>query len=235
VLFVLTLCSGAQADELLQVPGLVAAPPLPSVESFSFEAPKPPGLMRNTGRVMPDVVRWRDGDKPPRSLTAPGSLARTEEKALSTRGQKTGLKDINLLWPVRGRISSGFGWRKRGRSKVIHEGIDIPVPTGTPLRAALSGVVVVARVHNGYGNTLIIDHGDTIKTLYGHCSRFAVQPGEFVEAGQIIAYAGNTGRSTGPHLHFGIIVAGTFRDPVALFDSKPVESEPERLKLVFRP
>jgi murein DD-endopeptidase MepM/ murein hydrolase activator NlpD len=136
--------------------------------------------------------------------------------------------DLLLLWPVRGKISSGFGWRGSGKHRAMHEGIDIPVPRGTPVQAALSGVVAEARVYNGYGKTVILDHGDETRTLYAHCSKIAVKQGEYVEAGQIVAYAGSTGRSTTPHLHFGVIVRGVFRDPVTLLKAGP-------LRLVRKP
>jgi murein DD-endopeptidase MepM/ murein hydrolase activator NlpD len=124
---------------------------------------------------------------------------------------------------VRGEISSAFGWRGAGRRRALHEGIDIPVPRGTPVQAALPGVVSEARAYNGYGNTVILDHGFGTKTLYAHCSKITVKGGEYVEAGQIIAYAGNTGRSTTSHLHFGVIVAGVFRDPALLLEEEPLK------------
>jgi murein DD-endopeptidase MepM/ murein hydrolase activator NlpD len=110
----------------------------------------------------------------------------------------------------------------------MHEGIDIPVPRGTPVQAALAGMVSEARMYNGYGRTVIIEHGNGLRTLYAHCSKLAVKRGEQVETGQVIAYTGNTGRSTASHLHFGVIVSGVYRDPVTLL-------EPEPLKLVSKP
>jgi murein DD-endopeptidase MepM/ murein hydrolase activator NlpD len=220
--FVLFFCFGAEAGGLPGTPVLISHPTLPSLDSFG--TPKPPEPVKNTARIMPDVNYWRGGRKEtPRSLTSSRALARMEETKFD------GL-NLMLLWPVRGRISSGFGWRGSGPQRSLHEGIDIPVPEGTPVQAALSGVVSEARVFNGYGNTVILDHGDGngTQTLYAHCSRIAVKPGEYVEAGQVIAYAGNTGRSTTSHLHFGVIVAGVFRDPLVLLKSGP-------LKFVRRP
>ncbi|MDR1649047.1 MAG: M23 family metallopeptidase [Synergistaceae bacterium] len=217
-LFVLGFSSGAQAGEALPAPELIAPPLLPSAESF--ETPKPPSLLKNMARIMPDVAYWRRGGKA-RALNSPRALARMEETAFD------GL-DLVLLWPVRGKISSGFGWRGSGKRRALHEGIDIPVPKGTPVQAALSGVVSEARVYNGYGKTVILDHGDGTKTLYAHCSKIAVKRGDYVEAGQVIAYAGSTGRSTTSHLHFGVIVAGVFRDPSVLLKA-------ESLRLVRKP
>jgi murein DD-endopeptidase MepM/ murein hydrolase activator NlpD len=177
---------------------------------------------------MPDVKYWQGGEKArPRSLTSSRSLARMEEAAFNGVNELDGL-DIVLRWPVRGKISSGFGWRGTGKRRALHEGIDIPVPKGTPVQAALFGVVSEARVYNGYGKTVILDHGNGTKTLYAHCSKIAVKQGEYVEAGQVIAYAGSTGRSTTSHLHFGVIVAGVFRDPLILLEAEP-------LKLVRKP
>jgi murein DD-endopeptidase MepM/ murein hydrolase activator NlpD len=198
---------------------LISLPPLPSVEFF--ETPKPPGL-KNTAQIMPDVQHWQKAKNArSRSLTSSRALARMEETPFNGAG-------IVLRWPVRGKISSGFGWRGAGKRKTLHEGIDIPVPRGTPVRAALPGAVSAVRVYNGYGRTVILEHGNGTQTLYAHCSKIAVKPGERVAAGQVIAYAGSTGRSTASHLHFGVIVSGVFRDPAALLET-------ESLKFVRKP
>jgi len=128
-----------------------------------------------------------------------------------------------LAWPVFGRISSGFGLRFSRELEVVrmHEGIDIPAPTGTPIQAAAAGVVVEARSSRGYGRTVIIDHGNGLRTLYAHCSSLAVSRGDRVESGQIIAYVGSTGRASSPHLHFGVIYRGAYRDPVAFLKERP--------------
>ena len=115
-----------------------------------------------------------------------------------------------LIWPVSGPVTSGFGWRW-GR---IHEGIDIAVPTGTPVAAAASGRVIYAGWLGGYGNLVVIDHGGGLATAYGHNSSFAVGNGGSVSQGQTIAYAGSTGHSTGPHVHFEVRVNGSAVDPL---------------------
>jgi murein DD-endopeptidase MepM/ murein hydrolase activator NlpD len=102
--------------------------------------------------------------------------------------------------PLAGRVTSGFGPRW-GRQ---HNGVDIAAVSGTPVHAAAGGVVRTASWHGGYGNAVIIDHGDGTSTLYGHNSKLTVHPGDRVEAGQIISLAGSTGHSTGPHLHFEV-------------------------------
>ncbi|MDX6581977.1 MAG: hypothetical protein QOI10_1161 [Solirubrobacterales bacterium] len=114
------------------------------------------------------------------------------------------------IWPLNGPITSGFGYRW-GR---LHEGIDIGVPEGTPIRAAKPGNVVIAAYTGGYGNYTCIDHGGGLSSCYGHQSSFAVSPGDQVAQGEVIGYSGNTGSSTGPHLHFEIRVNGTAVDPL---------------------
>ncbi len=97
----------------------------------------------------------------------------------------------------------------------MHTGIDIGAGYGAPVHAAATGVVVTAGVISGYGNAVVIDHGDGIATLYGHLSRFAVRTGQRVDVGQTVGAVGNTGNSTGPHLHFEVRVRGVPVDPMA--------------------
>lgn len=114
------------------------------------------------------------------------------------------LADLEL--PVEnGLVTSGVGWRidPFGSGKLVfHRGIDIAVPVGTPVHATRKGRVVLAGAHSGHGSTVIVEHANGDRTLYGHNSIIRVQPGERVEAGTVIAFSGNTGRSTGPHVHF---------------------------------
>ena len=115
-----------------------------------------------------------------------------------------------------GRVTSEFGSRIDPISHRLknHTGMDMAVPTGTPIRAALPGTVTVSKYNaGGYGYYVMIDHGNGLATLYGHCSRLLVQAGQTVEAGDIIALSGSTGRSTGPHLHFEVRVHGERTDP----------------------
>lgn len=112
-----------------------------------------------------------------------------------------------FIWPVRGRISSGFGWRNHPikKTRLFHNGIDIAVSTGTKIKAAAAGEVVYSGWMNGFGYTVIVDHGRGVETLYGHNSRLLVRKGAYVHKGQDVALSGNTGLSTGPHLHFGVL------------------------------
>lgn len=118
--------------------------------------------------------------------------------------------DITL--PVEnGVVTSGVGWRVDpfGSGKLIfHRGIDIAVPVGTPVRTILKGKVVFAGDHRGHGSTVIVEHDNGDRTLYGHNSSIKVHPGDLVESGTVVAFSGNTGRSTGPHVHFERLSSG---------------------------
>jgi murein DD-endopeptidase MepM/ murein hydrolase activator NlpD len=114
-----------------------------------------------------------------------------------------------LIWPANGPVSSGFGMRW-GR---LHAGIDLPLSVGTPLRAAASGRVAIAGWVGGYGNYTCIQHAGGLSTCYGHQSSISVAVGASVSQGQVIGYSGNTGHSTGPHLHFETRVNGQPVDP----------------------
>jgi murein DD-endopeptidase MepM/ murein hydrolase activator NlpD len=115
-----------------------------------------------------------------------------------------------LSWPVSGPVTSGFGVRW-GR---MHEGIDIAVGQGTPVHAAAAGTIIYAGWMDGYGNLVVVDHGNGLSTAYGHNSTLASSVGQAVAAGQVIAYSGSTGHSTGPHVHFEVRVNGSPVDPL---------------------
>lgn len=105
-----------------------------------------------------------------------------------------------FIWPLKGEISSLYGFR-RGR---IHQGIDIAAAQGSPVKAADDGIVTCSEWRNGYGYTVVINHGGSISTLYAHNSQLLVSAGDSVNRGQTIALVGSTGSSTGPHLHFEV-------------------------------
>jgi len=110
-----------------------------------------------------------------------------------------------------GVITSGVGLRVDpfGSGKLVfHRGIDIAVPVGTPVRATRKGRIVFAGARRGYGSTVIVEHANGDRTLYGHNSLVRVQPGDSVESGTVIAFSGNTGRSTGPHVHYEQMPSG---------------------------
>lgn len=111
--------------------------------------------------------------------------------------------------------SSSFGWRIDPFTghNTFHEGIDFPAPVGTAINAAAGGVVITAEYHYQFGNMIEIDHGNDIVTRYAHASRLLAKVGDIVKRGQHIADIGTTGRSTGPHLHFEVMVKGIHQDP----------------------
>lgn len=116
---------------------------------------------------------------------------------------------MDFFPPCKGTVTSNFGmrWGK------MHEGIDIANTLGSPIYAALDGVVTYSGWIEGYGNAIKISHGNGIETLYGHCQILNVKKGDAVKRGQLIAKMGSTGRSTGPHVHFEVIVNGVHQNP----------------------
>ena len=120
------------------------------------------------------------------------------------------------IWPVRGRITAGFGQRMdpfTGEG-AFHTGMDIAAPVGAPVRAAADGILFHAGPEAGYGNEALIDHGYDITTKYAHLSNIYVVVGEEVSRGQVIGAVGMSGRTTGPHLHYEVLVQGTPVNPV---------------------
>jgi Membrane proteins related to metalloendopeptidases len=119
------------------------------------------------------------------------------------------------LWPVEGPVTGSFGERidPFNGEGAFHTGVDISTGIGTPVVAPADGTVESAQFENGYGRTLVLDHGHGVTTLYGHLSGFAVSPGESVHRGDVVAYVGSTGRSTGPHLHYEVRIHNTPVNP----------------------
>ncbi|MCE2758986.1 MAG: peptidoglycan DD-metalloendopeptidase family protein [Chitinophagaceae bacterium] len=118
------------------------------------------------------------------------------------------------------RVSSGFGYRIDPLYKTVkfHPGLDFTAPQGTPVYATADGVIRVAgNLGNGYGNHIVIDHGYSYNTLYGHLYRLKVKRGQAVKRGEVIGYVGNTGKSTGPHLHYEVIKGRKHLDPIYFF------------------
>lgn len=143
------------------------------------------------------------GGKPlPKAETV---VARAEHQVSRGSGNR-------FIWPAQGSLSSHFGYRW-GR---LHAGIDIADDIGTPVAAAMAGRVASTGWQSGYGYTVVIEHSRGYETLYGHLSEFAVRPGQYVGAGQTVAYMGNTGYSTGPHLHFEVHQDGRVIDPLSV-------------------
>jgi murein DD-endopeptidase MepM/ murein hydrolase activator NlpD len=125
-------------------------------------------------------------------------------------GPVQGESSSGFIWPVSGPVVSPFGWRW-GR---MHEGIDIAVPSGTPVVAVASGTVVYAGWLGGYGNLVVVDHGNGLSTAYAHNTGIVAGVGASVGQGQTVAYSGSTGNSSGPHVHFEVRVNGSAVDPL---------------------
>lgn len=130
-------------------------------------------------------------------------------------------------WPVSGTMTSPFGLRRAGVLDFdIHRGVDIAVPEGTEVRAMAPGLVEFAGSMNGYGRVVVIDHGQGVRTLYGHLSEARVRTGDPVHGRPVIGLSGSTGRTTGAHLHFEILRAGRAEDPVPLLGGLPRPAAP---------
>jgi murein DD-endopeptidase MepM/ murein hydrolase activator NlpD len=139
-----------------------------------------------------------------------GRVTRALEGGLSPAytGDWTQLADAPSLWPIEGRVASSFGEREDpfNGEGAFHSGIDIDAPYGTPVRATADGEVTGASTVSGYGREIVLSHGHELSTVYGHLSAIAVLPGEHVTRGQVIGYVGQSGRATGPHLHYEVRV-----------------------------
>jgi len=140
-----------------------------------------------------------------RSSMALGLLPSTE----------VGRQTVPSLWPVHGQITAGFGQRLDPFSGegVFHSGLDISVPFGTRVEAPADGIVLQSSPESGYGNEILVDHGFGITTKYGHLSKMFVVVGQEVKRGQIIGAVGMTGKTTGPHLHYEVLVSDTPVNP----------------------
>ncbi len=138
------------------------------------------------------------------------NLSELNTSVVSLYGKVLGKAQMLLstpsIWPVRGWLSSGFGVRNDpfNKTKKFHEGLDIANNPGLPIKATANGVVTFAGVNGGYGNVVMINHLNDIQTRYAHLQRFIVKLGQRVKKGQIIGYLGNSGRSSGPHLHYEV-------------------------------
>lgn len=163
---------------------------------------------------------------PPRSVTARALPARSSGAATvrtaSIRVSAAPDSSVGWLWPVRGyaAVSSDFGSRVLDGEREMHYGVDIVAPHGSPVRAARSGRVIESRADfkRGWGWTVVIEHPDGWITRYAHLSANLIRAGEPVAQGQVIGRVGNTGRSTGTHLHFGTYLRWNPKDPLSLYE-----------------
>lgn len=149
---------------------------------------------------------------------ASAQLGAMYRKLTSSSGRGARATEVwrgGLIRPVSGRITSPFGMRFHPilHAYRMHTGTDMAAPSGTPIKAAGGGVVVLAGWHGALGNTVMIDHGGGLATIYGHCSSISARYGQKVKQGQVIARVGTTGLSTGPHVHFEVQKNGVPRSP----------------------
>jgi murein DD-endopeptidase MepM/ murein hydrolase activator NlpD len=202
---------GALASEVTALYGLrqnrlIAAKPVAAASAAT--APTPPSLAL-TDDVNPQNVKQSiDQFYALRDQAMSGRVTRALEGGLSPTfaGDWTQIADAPSIWPVEGRVGSSFGEREDpiNGEGAFHAGIDIDAPYGTPVRAPGDGDVTGTTMGAGYGRQIVLDHGHDLMTLYGHLSAIAVIPGQHVTRGQVIGYVGQSGRATGPHLHYEV-------------------------------
>jgi murein DD-endopeptidase MepM/ murein hydrolase activator NlpD len=168
------------------------------------------GLTNSLLKAFERQITGQQGDDPSAGVSPAGNS--TGIPVLSTSAPAL-LSDVTSAAPV----SSRFGWRQDPLTgeTTFHKGVDIAVAYGHDVKAAADGVVSFAGIQNGYGNTVVVDHDGGRQTRYAHLSQELVRAGDLVSEGQVLGKSGNSGRSTGPHLHFEMLVNGRPVDPVA--------------------
>jgi murein DD-endopeptidase MepM/ murein hydrolase activator NlpD len=178
--------------------------------STTAAAPTPKNLDVSDDANPQQVAKSIDQFYTLRTQALSGQVSRALEGGLSPSfsGDWTLLADAPSLWPLEGRVTSSFGEREDpiNGEGAFHSGIDISAPFGTPVRAAADGQVSSAEMGAGYGREVVLNHGHDLLTVYGHLSAIAVLPGQHVLRGQVIGYVGQSGRATGPHLHYEVRV-----------------------------
>ena len=204
---------GALASEVTALYGLrqnKLGSAKPAAAASAAEAPTPTTL------ALPDDVNQQqvrlsiDQFYALRAQALSGRVSRALESGLSLSfaGDWTQLADAPSIWPIEGRVTSSFGEREDpfNGEGAFHSGVDIGASYGAPVRATADGEVSAASMGAGYGREVVLDHGHDVMTVYGHLSAVAVLPGQHVIRGQVIGYVGQSGRSTGPHLHYEVRV-----------------------------
>jgi murein DD-endopeptidase MepM/ murein hydrolase activator NlpD len=204
---------GALANEVSALYGLrqnrLQAAPEPKPTATPGKAAPAPATQAQTDDVnQQQVANSIDMFYALRAEAMSGEVSRALEGGLTSNfiGDWTELADAPSMWPVEGRVASSFGEREDpiNGEGAFHTGVDIDAPYGTPVRASADGTVTGAQMGAGYGREVTLDHGHDVITLYGHLSAAAVYPGQHVTRGEIIGYVGESGRATGPHLHYEV-------------------------------
>jgi murein DD-endopeptidase MepM/ murein hydrolase activator NlpD len=205
---------GALANEVTALYGLrqnkLASAKPAAAASSAAAAPTPASLAQTDDPSQQQITHSIDQFYALRSEALSGRISRALEGGLSSSfaGDWTMLADAPSMWPIEGRVASSFGEREDpiNGEGAFHSGLDIDAPYGTPVRAAADGAVSDASMGAGYGREVTLNHGHEVLTLYGHLSAIAVVPGQHVIRGQVIGYVGQSGRATGPHLHYEVRV-----------------------------
>ena len=199
-----------QIDSLGErVSGLAGLKP----EEFKAEPVGSGGILVDGYPITVEELQAAMGELDQRSASRIDWLTAVESRLFDQKMQRS---LIPTQEPVLGaRVGSPFGYRidPITGNTALHTGLDFPADTGTPIYAAAGGVVIVQEAHHAYGNMVEVDHGNNLITRYAHSSKVFVKKGDIVKRGQKIAEVGSTGRSTGPHLHFEVWVAGVAQDP----------------------
>lgn len=217
---VLLVAAGAAFGGMAVLPASAATPPprvtaAAAMAPVELAAPAPVANVELYSALSQGAV-IADKPKPKPPVAKPAAPARPAAKASRNRAPE---KQVSGARPGVGRLTSSYG-RRWGR---LHAGIDLAAGTGSPIRAAAAGTVLSARTESGYGRCIRIEHADGTVTVYAHNSALLVAAGERVEAGQLIAREGATGRVTGPHTHFEVRVNGTPINPVPWLRKRGVD------------
>jgi murein DD-endopeptidase MepM/ murein hydrolase activator NlpD len=206
---------GALANEVTALYGLrqsklSSAKPAAASAAAAAAAATPATLAQTDDPSQQQITGSIDQFYSLRNAALSGRLSRALEGGLSPdfTGDWNALADAPSMWPLEGRVASSFGEREDpiNGEGAFHSGLDIDAPYGTPVRAAADGNVSDASLGAGYGREVVLNHGHDVETVYGHLSATAVVPGEHVSRGQVIGYVGQSGRATGPHLHYEVRV-----------------------------
>jgi murein DD-endopeptidase MepM/ murein hydrolase activator NlpD len=207
---------GALANEVTALYGLrqnrmASSKPVPTASAAAAAAAPTPASLAQTDSPSPQLITNSvDQFYALRTAAFSGRMSRALEGGLSPSfvGDWTTLADAPSMWPLEGRVASSFGEREDpiNGEGAFHSGLDIDAPYGTPVRAAADGEATGESMGSGYGRQVVLDHGHDILTVYGHLSAIAVMAGQHVTRGQVIGYVGQTGRATGPHLHYEVRV-----------------------------
>ena len=190
---------------------------IPSMDGISYTVARGDNLARISGRFSVPVNSILDANDLSASTLVAGQKLFIPGATLSTMDLRRALGEL-FIYPIKGRLTSVFGYRADPFTSVrtFHTGIDLAAPTGTPIKATLDGKVATTGWSTVFGNYVIISHSDGYQSLYGHMSYISVKKGQSVTQGSIIGKVGNTGYSTGSHVHLSIYKNGKMIDPLSL-------------------